>query len=131
MNYKEEIKKAIETATNNLKPDRKLRDEANEKFKQRESEELIPVKKLIEAYLDDTLKDKNGISIKIGYIISDGKYNYKVINRGMQFMFGEPLFNPSVEVKKYDINTKTIIGKKINDLSGWELLEFVFITEEI
>ena len=130
MNYQEEIKKAIKTSLNNLKPDEEVRDEAIRKFKQREAEELKPVKELLEMYFNDTLKDRNGISIKKGHIIYDGKYCYKVIDRGMQFIFGEPMFNPSVDVQKYDINTKTIIGKKTFNHGGRCLLDFEFIAEE-
>jgi hypothetical protein len=121
MEYKEKIKSAIEKAQENLAFDRKMRDEAIAAFKKREQEEEEPIRLLIQQYLDEELKDCNGNTIREGYVIAT-KENYpayKVIKRGMQFIFGTPLFNPSVEVVTYSPSKG--LGKKAKTLHRGEL----------
>jgi hypothetical protein len=121
MDYKEKIKSAIEKAQENLAFDRKMRDEAIAAFKKREQEEEEPIRLLIQQYLDEELKDCNGNTIREGYVIAT-KENYpayKVIKRGMQFIFGTPLFNPSVEVVTYSPSKG--LGKKAKTLHRGEL----------
>ncbi|MCT4181619.1 hypothetical protein BAS06_09330 [Elizabethkingia miricola] len=59
-----------------------------------------PLVELLEVYNDENLKDKNDSPVRIGDIITDGKYEYKVHHRGMQSVFGNMLFNPRVLCKK-------------------------------
>lgn len=126
MDYKEAIKIAIKTAHDNLEADRKLRDDALTAFKKREEEEEHPIKLLIGQYLDEELKDCNGCSIKEGHFISNqrGFPVYKVLKRGMQFVFGIPLFNPSVDVVVYNVSSGIYSsGKKPKQFHKSELSE--------
>lgn len=123
MNYKEEIKAAIKRAHENLALDRRLKDEALANFKKREQEEEAPIKLLMQQYFDEELKDCNGNTIREGYVIAT-KTNYpayKVIKRGMQFIFGTPVFNPSVEVVTYSPSKG--LGKRVKILHRSELIE--------
>lgn len=133
MDYKEEITLAIDRARENLVIDRKLRDEAIEVFEKREQEEEAPIKLLIGQYLDEELKDSNGVTIKEGYIISPekGYPAYKVIKRGMQVIFGTPMFNPSVQVVTYSPTKEPKIGKKEKSLHRRELSEMIILFEDI
>ena len=131
MDYKELIKSAIERAHENLAFDRKMRDEAIAVFKKREQEEEEPIKLLIKQYLDEELKDCNGNTIREGYVIAT-KANYpayKVIKRGMQFVFGTPMFNPSIEVVTYSPSKG--LGKKTKKLHRSELKEFHIVFEHV
>ena len=133
MDYKEEIKSAIVRANQNLAFDRKLRDEAIINFKKREQEEEEPIRILIQQYLDDELKDSHGNTIRKGYVIAT-KNNYpayKVINRGMQFVFGTPMFNPSVEVVSYSPAKEPKIGKKSKTFHRSELSEMVIMFDDV
>lgn len=130
MDYKEKIKAAIERAQENLAFDRKLRDEAIANFKKREQEEEEPIRLLIQQYLDEELKDCNGNTIREGYIIAtkDNYPAYKVIKRGMQFVFGTPMFNPSVEVVTYSPSKG--LGKKVKTLHRSELKDLQIMFED-
>lgn len=131
MDYKEKIKSAIERAQENLAFDRKLRDEAITAFKKREQEEEEPIRLLIQQYLDEELKDCNGNTIREGYVIAS-KENYpayKVLKRGMQFVFGTPMFNPSVEVVTYSPSKG--LGKKTKTLHRSELKELQIMFEDV
>lgn len=131
MDYKEKIKSAIERAQENLTFDRKLRDEAIAAFKKREQEEEEPIRLLIQQYLDEELKDCNGNTIREGYVIAS-KENYpayKVLKRGMQFVFGTPMFNPSVEVVTYSPSKG--LGKKKKTLHRSELKELQIMFEDV
>ncbi|MDD2962552.1 MAG: hypothetical protein PHQ65_12025 [Bacteroidales bacterium] len=132
MDYKEKIKSAIERANQNLAFDRKLRDEAIEAFKKREQEEEEPIRLLIQQYLDEELKDINGNTIREGYIIvSQNNYPaYKVIKRGMQFLFGTPLFSPSVQVVSYSPTKEPKFGKKVKTLHRSELSKMVIMFDD-
>lgn len=131
MDYKEKIKSAIERAHKNLAFDRIMRDEAIAAFKKREEEESEPIRLLIQQYLDEELKDCNGNTIREGYVIAT-KENYpayKVFKRGMQYVFGIPMFNPSVEVVTY--SSSKGLGKKAKTLYRSELKELQIMFEDV
>jgi len=133
MEYKEKIKSAIEKAQANLSFDRKLKDEAIETFKKREQEEEAPIKLLIQEYLDEELKDCNGNAVRDSYVIAsqNGYPAYKVVKRGMQFIFGTPMFNPSVEVVTYSASKEPKVGKKVKSLGKSDLSEMVILFEDV
>ena len=133
MDYKEKIKTAIQYAQSNLDFDRKLRDVAIEVFKKREQEEEEPIRLLIQQYLDEELKDINGNTIREDYVIAT-KNNYpayKVVKRGMQFIFGTPMFNPSVDVVTYSPTKEPKVGKKLKKLHRSELREMVIMFDDV
>ena len=133
MEYKEKIKSAIEKAQANLSFDRKLKNEAIETFKKREQEEEAPIKLLIQQYLDEELKDCNGNTVRDRYVIAsqNGYPAYKVVKRGMQFIFGTPMFNPSVEVVTYSPKKEPKVGKKVKSLHKSDLSEMVILFEDV
>lgn len=129
MDLKEQIKAAIETANLNLQTDRKAREDALEKFRQREEEEAKPVKLLIAQYLDEKLVDIDGCCVNIGDILAHKSGpTYKVVNRGMQFVFGEPMFNPSVTVLTYHVLSLSTIGKRPKELHPSELKDYMVVS---
>lgn len=95
---------------------KKIEKEFDEKFKNASKSYL----EMLEKYYDEQLVDSTGNSIKIGCIISKNKVNYEVVDRGMQFIFGEMLYNPRVRVRKLPVNSKG----KIKDIFPHELKEF-------
>ncbi len=78
--------------------------EAYEKAKKEMDEEGAKLEKpfhnMLEQYYDEQLIDKNGVPIKIGDDITDGKIKLRVVKRGMQFAFNRMLFNPRIVCKK-------------------------------
>jgi hypothetical protein len=132
MDYKEKIIQAIEKAHQNLALDRKIRDEAIAKCRKREQEEEERIKLLLKQYFDEELRDCNGNSVREGYIIAtqDHRLAYKVIKRGMQFLFGEPRFNPSIEVVKYSVLKEPREGKKIMSIYKRDLKNMVIMFDD-
>ena len=127
MDYKILIKEAIEKANQNLSVDRQIIKEDIEQYQKREKEELEPINLLINSFFDDQLKDCDGTTIRENYVIAHKeKYfpAYKVIDRKMQWIFGEPMFNPSVEVVSYSLIKEPKIGKKVKSLHRSELEDF-------
>jgi len=129
MDLKEQILEAIKNAENGLKPHGAIRDEAIRKFNEVRQELELPVKELIKEYLDFELKDANGASVREGYVISTPKGYpvYKVMDRGMQSLFGIPLWNPRVIVLTYDITEKAVKGKRQKEFCKSELSEMVIV----
>lgn len=128
MDYKQEIIAAIDNAKKELAPAMKIRDAAIEVFNKRRIEVEAPIKLLIGKYLDSELVDCYGNSIREGYIIANkntGYPAYKVINRGIKFIFNEPIFNPKVEVVTYS-PTKGL-GKKSKFFCKEQLEELVIV----
>lgn len=79
-----------------FKPHRQELEAAEAKFHQKAREIEAPFMAMLEQYYDEQLADKNEKPVKVGSIITNGKDKFKVKNRGMQFVFGEMLFNPRV-----------------------------------
>lgn len=132
MDYREQIKSAIEKAQTNLAPDRRLKDEALEAFRKREHDEEEPIKLLIQQYLDEELKDVHGNAVMVGYVVAHetGYPAYKVVKRGMQFLFGTPLFNPSVEVVTYSPSKEPKTGKKEKSLHKSDLSKMTILFDD-
>lgn len=133
MDYKELINSAIQKANENLVFDRQIRDKALADFKKREQEEEEPIKVLTEQYLDEELKDSTGTTIREGYVIAskNGYPAYKVIKRGMQVLFGMPMFNPSVDVVTYSPDKEPKTGKRVKQLHRRELKEMTILFEDV
>lgn len=96
---------------------------AQEKYVKSKKELEDKFKTTLEQYYDQQLLDKNGYSVKINSTISDGKNFYKVIERGMQIIFGNMLFNNRVTCRK--LGKDLMIGKKDFSFSTRELTDFV------
>lgn len=133
MDIKKRIETAIELASSNLVVYRERFNDAKIALRKQEEIEGAPVKVLINEYLDSELKDVNGNTIREGYVIAKnltGYPAYKVVNRGMQFIFGTPMYNPSVEVLVYNAFKRATIGKRLKSLGKSELSEFVIVFDD-
>lgn len=77
----------------------------------------------LDVFLDEKLIDKNGIPVKVGNQITNGKNAYIVGNRGVQFVFGLIFNNPKVIVKKIPVATNA----RLKELVASDLIEFEVI----
>lgn len=97
---KEELTASYQKLDSDLEPLRTELAEAKANFDLKAKEAELPFLKMLEMYYDENLVDINGKPVKVGDIITNGKATYKVINRGMQFVFGQMMFNPRVMCQK-------------------------------
>jgi hypothetical protein len=112
-----------------LEPLRQELKEAKAKFKSNAKQLEAPYLEMLEKYYDEKLIDINGVSVKIGNTVSNGKISYKVINRGMQFVFGEMMFNPRVICQKIRASGDTARYSKEKHIHPSELKEFTVIKQ--
>jgi DNA integrity scanning protein DisA with diadenylate cyclase activity len=120
---KEQIKKSKMQVLQDLQPLHEEYAIITEEYNAKCTKIEQPFLDLIEQYYDEQLLDKNKNSIRVGYQLKLGKKTYKVINRGMQFVFGEILFNPRVMIQCIE---KPIIKLKHvhpRDLIKYEILK--------
>lgn len=107
MDYKEKIKSAIARVNESASFEIEISGEAIEAFnkKKQEDEELLRL--LIQQYFDTKLKDNHP--------------SYKVIERGMDSLFGRPLLEPSAMFITYQPSLG--LGRKTKILYTSELQE--------
>lgn len=114
-----------------LKPHLLMLEEAKEQYEKAQTVELRKLENMLETYYDQVLRDKNDHCVRIGDIITGGHRNYKVINRGMQIIFGEMLNNSSVECILVDKNYESqTVNPRPKSLHPSELKQFELIKPE-
>lgn len=99
---KEQLLQLQELAIENIKPIREEFKKCQLEYDNKIQEMEKPLLALLEVYYDENLKDKKDQSVRKGNTITNGKSNYYVHDRGMQFVFGTMLFNPRIICKKID-----------------------------
>lgn len=129
-NAQQKLENAYEAMMTNAKPIKAAFAEIKKEY----DKELDKLNKVFlvefDEYLDTLLLDKNGSPIKIHNVIQKDDKKYKVIDRGMQFVFGSFMYNTRIVVKKIQPdNTIKPTGKGI-ELSTLDLMNFELIPEE-
>ncbi len=90
---KEQVEAALTLADEKISKLRENREIEDEEIR-------APLREVLDQYYDQSLTDNNNEPVRIGDTISDGKFDYIVEDRGMQFVLGTILWNPRVMVKK-------------------------------
>jgi len=128
---KQRLENAIKKAEINLTIDRHEFEKAKRRLKDREEEEQEPIRAILAEFLDTTLVDMHGTPILNNYIITTENRHpsYVVKSRGMQFLNGTPLHNPSVKCLRYSALDKKIISKKIIEFYPSELKTMLIVGE--
>jgi hypothetical protein len=123
---KELLEEAIQRQAEALNPEREALKAAEKVYNDREEILRAPILKLCEEYFDQELKDNDGNTIAVGSIINNGQKSYKVVSRGMQWFFGTPMMNPSVNAKII-IKGNVKNSSKSKNISRSELKEFSIV----
>lgn len=123
----EDLTVSYQKLESDLEPLRKELAYAKAKFNSKAKEVEAPYLELLEKYYDEKLIDINGKSVNIGDIITNGKATFKVINRGMQFAFGEMMFNPRVMCQKLRDNGEHAVYGKEKHIHPTELAEYAVL----
>jgi hypothetical protein len=110
-----------------LEPLKRELAEAKAKFNSKALEVEAPYLELLEKYYDEKLIDINGKSVNVGDFITNKKATFKVINRGMQFVFGEMMFNPRVICQKLRDNGEPSVYGKEKHIHPAELKEYAVL----
>lgn len=121
-----EVQQAYDKMLDDLEP----YNEAVKAAKQRKNDAIVelrkPLDEAIEAYYDADLMDAVGVPIKKGMVL----YPYEpskndtwlvVEDRGMQFIFGKFMWNPSLQCRKI---IKGVVQKKIISISRFHTKEY-------
>ncbi len=121
-----EVQQAYDKMLDELEP----YNEEVKQAKQRKNDAIVelrkPLDEAIEAYYDAELMDAVGVPIKKGMVL----YPYEptkndswlvVEDRGMQFIFGKFMWNPSLQCRKI---IKGVVQKKIVSISRFHTKEY-------
>ena len=95
----------------------------NEQHARFEKEFLV----ILNYYFDQILTDKNGDTVKVGDTITRGKFQYKVVDRSLQIVFGEILNNPRVWVVKISKEGTINPNARKMDISKSELVDYEIV----
>ena len=123
---KQLIEEAIQLQVDALEPEREALKAAQKVYNDKEEILRAPILKLLEEYFDQELKDKDGNTIAVGAVISNGKHSYAATSRGMQWFFGNPMMNPSIRAKLI-IKGKVSTSTRSKSISRSELREFSIV----
>lgn len=83
--------------------------------------------KKLDEYYDTILLDKNSTPVKIGNIIQKADKKYKVVDRCMQFVFSDFMFNSRVLVKKLQPDNSVKPHGTVIHLRSTDLQDFTII----
>jgi hypothetical protein len=119
----DDLKLAHEKLQLDFKPIQDAFDIVKSKFESDKKEMNDSFKIILEQYYDQRLFDKNGVPVKVGSTITDGKDFYFVVDRGMQIIFGTFLFNSRITCTKWNKDGKAT--KKEFSFFPRDLTEFV------
>lgn len=117
----EDIKAAHEKMQEAAQPMFREFEVAKKKFDDACKNLQMAFQKECEKFYDQELKDTFGRSPQRGDVITNGKVEYKVTDRGMPFILGTVLNSPRVMVVRQPD------GKKVKHISKRELLEYRII----